>query len=91
MVCSALTKPCSVWCLPEGYKTSDIAKAAGAKFKELSEAKKKAYQEKYEAKAMEYKKAMEDYKASLPEQSEEQPESASPSPQMTFELVPNWS
>lgn len=66
--------------LPEGHKTSDIAKAAGAKFKELSEAKKKAYQEKYEAKAMEYKKAMEDYKASLPEQSEEQPESASPSP-----------
>ena len=48
--------------LPKGYKVPDIGKAAGAKWKALSEKEQKPYQEKYQKKNEEYKAAMEEYK-----------------------------
>merc|ERR1711862_52308 len=47
--------------LPKGHKITDVTKAAGAEWKTLSEADKKPYEVKYEAKKEEYKKAMEQY------------------------------
>jgi len=48
--------------LPKGYKVTEISKAAGAKWKALSEKEQKPYQEKYQKKNEEYKAAMEEYK-----------------------------
>jgi len=43
-------------------RVTDISKAAGAKWKALSEKEQKPYQEKYQKKNEEYKAAMEEYK-----------------------------
>merc|ERR1712113_408971 len=48
--------------LPAGHKMVDVAKAAGAQFKSLSEAAKKPYEEKYQKLAAQWKIAMEEYK-----------------------------
>jgi len=49
--------------LPADHKMVDVAKAAGVKWKELSEAAKQPYETKYQAKMAEYKTAVETYKA----------------------------
>merc|ERR1711920_1106812 len=48
--------------LPAGHKMVDVAKAAGAQFKSLSEVAKKPYEEKYQKLAAQWKIAMEEYK-----------------------------
>merc|ERR1712176_8204 len=48
--------------LPADHKMVDVAKAAGAQFKSLSEAAKKPYDEKYQRLAAQWKIAMEEYK-----------------------------
>ena len=48
--------------LPKGHKITDVSKAAGAKWKALSEDQKKPYESKYQKKMEEYKAAMEEYK-----------------------------
>merc|ERR1712113_1100798 len=48
--------------LPTDHKMVDVAKAAGAQFKSLSEAAKKPYEEKYQKLAAQWKIAMEEYK-----------------------------
>eukprot|EP00442_Polarella_glacialis_P011774 CAMPEP_0115120084 /NCGR_PEP_ID=MMETSP0227-20121206/45475_1 /TAXON_ID=89957 /ORGANISM="Polarella glacialis, Strain CCMP 1383" /LENGTH=269 /DNA_ID=CAMNT_0002521675 /DNA_START=72 /DNA_END=881 /DNA_ORIENTATION=+ len=47
--------------LPAGHSITDVAKAAGPKFKALSAAEKKPYDEEYAKKAAEYKKLMAAY------------------------------
>jgi len=53
--------------LPADHKITDVTKAAGARWKALTDAQRKPYEDKYHAKNEEYKKAMEEYKASHPE------------------------
>merc|ERR1719161_549667 len=48
--------------LPKDHKITDVSKAAGAKWKALSAAAKKPFEDQYQAKAKEYKAAMEEYK-----------------------------
>ena len=48
--------------LPQDHKITDVAKAAGAKWKSLSAKKKKPYEDKYHKKMAEYKVAFEEYK-----------------------------
>jgi len=50
--------------LPPGHKITDVSKAAGVKWKTLSAAQKKPYEEKYAKKAAEYKIALEEFKKS---------------------------
>jgi len=47
--------------LPKDHKITDVTKAAAAEWKAFSDADKKPYEEKCEAKKEEYKKAMEQY------------------------------
>merc|ERR1711957_407640 len=49
--------------LPAGHKITDVSKAAGVTWKELSEAAKQPYETKYQAKKVEYQAAVEAYKA----------------------------
>lgn len=53
--------------LPADHKITDVTKVAGARWKALTDAQRKPYEDKYHAKNEEYKKAMEEYKASRPE------------------------
>merc|ERR1712019_290354 len=52
----------------------DVAKAAGAKWKALTDAQKKPYEEKFAAKMKEYSSAMEKYKASKADAEEDNEE-----------------
>ena len=54
-------RPSIVASLPKGHKITDVAKAAGAKWKALSEEEKKPYEAKFQKKMAEYKEAMEEY------------------------------
>merc|ERR1711904_570192 len=56
--------------LPSGHGITDVAKAAGEQWKNLSAAAKKPYEAKYVTKQAEYKKAMEEYKAAQPDAEE---------------------
>ena len=67
--------------LPAGHKITDVAKAAGAKWKALSDKDKKPYEDKYQKKMGEYKVAIEEYKknnggAEVEEEEEEEEEAA---------------
>jgi len=62
--------------LPPDHKITDVAKAAGAQFKALSDAAKKPYQERFIQKQIEYKKAMDEYKASHPDAASDDEEDA---------------
>eukprot|EP00747_Dinoflagellata_sp_TGD_P186233 gnl/TRDRNA2_/TRDRNA2_43159_c0_seq1.p1 gnl/TRDRNA2_/TRDRNA2_43159_c0~~gnl/TRDRNA2_/TRDRNA2_43159_c0_seq1.p1 ORF type:complete len:202 (+),score=86.44 gnl/TRDRNA2_/TRDRNA2_43159_c0_seq1:82-687(+) len=48
--------------LPAGHKITDVTKAAGAKFKALSDKEKAPYEKKYQALKAAYEKAMKSYK-----------------------------
>lgn len=48
--------------LPTGYRASDVAKAAGEQWRNLSDAAKKPYEAKFQTKSAEYKAAMAEYK-----------------------------
>merc|ERR1719482_1027927 len=61
--------------LPADHKITDVTKVAGARWKALTDAQRKPYEDKYHAKNEEYKKAMEEYKASRPEPAEEEVQS----------------
>merc|ERR1712007_418086 len=65
--------------LPEGHKMTDVAKAAGQKWKALSEEAKKPFEAEYALKMEEYKKAMEKYEFVDPMESSED-ESSQKSP-----------
>merc|ERR1712061_180077 len=52
--------------LPKDHKMVDVAKAAGAQWKALSDAAKKPYEEKYKKKQADFVKAMEEYKKANP-------------------------
>jgi len=58
--------------LPAGHKMVDVAKAAGAQWKELSDAAKKPYQDMYLKKHTEYLAALTEYKKNLPADAEEE-------------------
>merc|ERR1712099_168143 len=58
--------------LPKDHKMVDIAKAAGAQWKALSDAVKKPYEVKFKAKQAEFVKAMEEYKKAHPDVANEQ-------------------
>merc|ERR1712217_637050 len=61
--------------LPAGSnQTTDVAKAAGAQWKALTDAQKKPYESKFASKMKEYTAAMEEYKASKAEGNEENEE-----------------
>lgn len=73
--------------LPAGSNPiSDVAKAAGARWKALSESEKKPYEEKFVEKMKEFRTAMEAYKASnlaAEEKEEEEKEEKTPAPKRT--------
>lgn len=50
--------------LPAGHKITDVSKAVGAKWKALTDAERKPYEEKYAAKRQEYEAALAEWKAS---------------------------
>jgi len=82
--------------LPTDHKITDVAKAAGAQFKALSDAAKKPYQDKFLQKQEEYKKAVDEYKAAHPdaaadedEEDDEQNEKASPKKRATADSNPS--
>ena len=50
--------------LPEGHKITDVAKAAGAQWKALSDTAKKPFDKKFQTKMAEFHEAMEKYKLS---------------------------
>merc|ERR1712203_705215 len=58
--------------LPKDHKMVDVAKAAGMQWKALSDAAKKPYEEKYKKKQAEFTKAMEEYKKTHPNATDEQ-------------------
>merc|ERR1712187_920041 len=61
--------------LPAGSNPiTDVAKAAGARWKALTDAQKKPYESKFVSKMKEYTAAMEEYKASKAEGNEEDEE-----------------
>merc|ERR1719387_1915147 len=60
--------------LPAGHKITDVAKAAGAQWKALSEAAKKPFNDEYLKKVEEYQKLLEEYKKNLPADAEEDEE-----------------
>ena len=68
----AENRPSIVASLPKGHKITDVAKAAGAKWKALSEAEKKPYEAKFQKKMADYKVAMEEYKTAEAEDDEEE-------------------
>merc|ERR1712118_92869 len=51
--------------LPAGHKITDVTKAAGEKWKAVSDAAKKPFQDKYLKKMEEYKAALVEYKKNL--------------------------
>jgi len=57
--------------LPEGHKITDVAKAAGEKWKALSEEARKPFEAEFVQKMEEYKKAMGEYRLAHPEESSE--------------------
>jgi len=57
--------------LPADHKMTDVGKAAGEKWRALSDAAKKPYQDKFLKKQEEYKAALAEYKKNLPEDEEE--------------------
>lgn len=65
--------------LPADHKMTDIGKAAGERWRGLSDAAKKPYEEQYATKAEEYKKAMEEYKQRGGKEEEEESGEGSPS------------
>merc|ERR1711904_479189 len=61
--------------LPAGSnQTTDVAKAAGAQWKALSDAEKKPFNDKFLKKQEEYQAAFAEYKKNLPEDAEEEDE-----------------
>jgi len=67
--------------LPAGSNaTTDVSKAAGAQWKDLSGEEKKPYDEKFAQKMVEYKVAMDEYKAKNTAQEEEEEDKPSPPP-----------
>merc|ERR1711934_708662 len=61
--------------LPAGSnQTTDVAKAAGAQWKALSDAEKKPFNDKFLKKQEEYQAAFAEYKKNLPEDAEEDEE-----------------
>merc|ERR1712032_508115 len=50
--------------LPQGFRATDISKEAGKRWKALSEAEQKPFQEKYVTVLEAYKEAMQNYKPS---------------------------
>lgn len=52
--------------LPADHKITDVSKAAGAKWKSLSETEKKKYDDKYHERKLEYDTALQEYKATRP-------------------------
>merc|ERR1719240_1081088 len=60
--------------LPADHKMTDVGKAAGEKWRALSDAAKKPYQDKFLKKQEEYKAALAEYKKNLPEDEEEDDE-----------------
>jgi len=52
--------------LPADHKITDVSKAAGAKWKSLSETEKKKYDDKYQERKLEYDTALQEYKATRP-------------------------
>merc|ERR1712217_611889 len=58
--------------LPAGSNPiTDVAKAAGSRWKALTDAQRKPYEDKYSAKMAEYTAAMQEYKASKTEENDE--------------------
>merc|ERR1712070_944542 len=57
--------------LPADHKMTDVGKAAGEKWRALSDAAKKPHQDKFLKKQGEYKAALAEYKKNLPEDEEE--------------------
>merc|ERR1712151_334759 len=53
--------------LPKDHKMTDVAKAAGAQWKAMSDAAKKPYEDKFKKKQAEFTKAMEEYKKAHPD------------------------
>merc|ERR1712007_401676 len=70
--------------LPEGHKITDVAKAAGEKWRVLSEEDRKPFEAEFAQKMEEYKKAMGEYRLAHPEESNED----SPSPKMLNKRPP---
>lgn len=58
--------------LPADHQMTDVTKAAGARWKEMTDSQRKPYEDKYHTKFEEFKKAMEEYKASRPEPVDEE-------------------
>jgi len=58
--------------LPADHKITDVSKAAGEQWKNLSDAAKKPYQDKFLKKQEEYKAAFAEYKKNLGEDAEEE-------------------
>lgn len=52
--------------LPKGHKVTDVSKAAGERWKLLTEADKRPYNEEFAAKMAMYKKALEEWKDARP-------------------------
>lgn len=57
--------------LPVGHKMTDVAKAAGERWKALSDEARKPFETEFVQKMEEYKKAMEEYRLAHPEESGE--------------------
>jgi len=49
--------------LPAGSKASDVAKAAGVRWKEVAAVERQSYEEKYAVAKAEYKKLLEEHQA----------------------------
>ena len=58
--------------LPAGHKITDVAKVAGARWKALSDAMKKPFQNKFAKKQEEYAAAFAEYKKTLPADAEDE-------------------
>jgi len=73
--------------LPEGHRMTDVAKAAGEKWKALSEEAKKPFEAEYAMKMEEYKKAIEKYEFVDPiESSEDESSHISPNKRASANL-----
>jgi len=58
--------------LPAGHHMTDVTKAIGAQWRELSDAKKKPFQDKFMKKKQDYEAALAEYMKTLPEDAEDE-------------------